>query len=128
MTIVQHTKKLTCKQADVFSDNSLSVLNIGDEAARDAYFEFVQIFLKSNPPIVEKFDKPLIIVREYESSPGLWMFEDTDTKVIFLLWSDSWKKHPWKGTRYDVIVDHSNINLLENSCDRFVKYFKEKLK
>lgn len=36
--------------------------------------------------------------QEYEGYPGAWVYGDTETGITFVVWSDGWKKHPWKGS------------------------------
>jgi len=72
--------------------------------------------------------KPNVIVRDLESAPGLWVFDDEPTGLLFLVWSDCWKKHPWKGTSFEVVDSTRKYHKADEAFRRLVSYFKEQTK
>ena len=42
-----------------------------------------------------------------------WIFDSAPSGNVFLIWSDGYKKHPWKGTFYEVIAnpDHMDVRI-----------------
>lgn len=68
-----------------------------------------------------KFGKPNIEFRNYESSPGVWIFDDTKTGIIWVIWTDLHHKHPWKGTSYEAIVpEYIDDRTLTDAIERMI--------
>lgn len=128
------TKKMTCKEAIKRARKSWPITHIvrdfknEDRIAINSIYEvLISIFPKRHFNIVEKLGTPLIIVREYESSPGLWILKDKEFNITYLIWSDSWKKNPEKGTSVEIIINPENFKDLEKSSEKFLKFILEKL-
>lgn len=68
--------------------------------------------------VVKGLGEPLVRVREFESSPGLWAFDDAQSKITFLIWSDGYKAKPWKGTSIEAIASSDQLPLLEAALSR----------
>ena len=73
---------------------------------------------------VKTLGKPNVIVKDYESSPGLWVLDDELTGIRWMIWSDAWKKHPWKGTSYEVIVPKGKIEEVAGALCRLIDHLK----
>lgn len=52
---------------------------------------------------ISSWPEPLVRLRNFESSPGLWIIDDDKSGTIFLVFSDMYKKHPSRGTSYEAI-------------------------
>lgn len=53
---------------------------------------------------VANFGKPNVRLIGYESTPGVWVFDDTETGITWMIYSDCHKKNCYKGTSYEVIL------------------------
>lgn len=53
---------------------------------------------------VANFGKPNVRMIGYESTPGVWLFDDTESGIIWMIYSDCHKKNHFKGTSYEVIL------------------------
>ncbi len=53
---------------------------------------------------VAKLGKPNVRMVGYESTPGAWVFDDTETGIIWVIFSDCYKKNHYKGTSHEVIL------------------------
>jgi hypothetical protein len=69
---------------------------------------------------VSKLGAPMARVRQLESSPGLWVFDSAPSGHVFLIWSDGYKKHPWKGTFYEVIANPDRMDALVPAFEALV--------
>ena len=69
---------------------------------------------------VSKLGAPMVRVRKFESSPGLWVFDSAPSGHVFLVWSDGYKKHPWKGTSYEVIANPDHMDALVPAFEALV--------
>lgn len=75
--------------------------------------------------IISGCGKPNLICRNYESSPGLWMFDDRESEITFYVWSDGWKKHAWKGASFEFT---GNKAKLPQAYSRLINHLNEKRK
>ncbi len=69
---------------------------------------------------VSKMGAPLVRVRKFESSPGLWVFDSAPSGHVFMIWSDGYKKRPWKGTSYEVIANSDHMDTLVPAFEALV--------
>lgn len=53
---------------------------------------------------VANFGKPNARMIGYESTPGVWVFDDTNTGIIWVIYSDCHKKNHYKGTTHEVVL------------------------
>jgi len=108
--LVQRTKKLTRKEALQMADKAAHLLNVlmGYELTKwfdgcfkkdmDKYWIFGDVLVKQIPT------KPLVHMPDFESNPGVWVYEDTETKVVWMIYSDCHKKNAYKGTSFEPIL------------------------
>ena len=57
----------------------------------------------ANTERLTKLGKPSVVMRGYDSYPGVWVIDDTTRPMTWVIWSDGMHKHPWKGTSVEVI-------------------------
>jgi len=76
------------------------------EKAKDIWYNAMQKSFWSivSKGTVAKWGKPNLNCRDLESSPGVWIFDDT-AGVTWVIYSDMHHKHPWKGTSFEVSID-----------------------
>lgn len=130
--IVQLTDKLTQRQAEDIGSKSDTLTNLSS-INKNLYEFFKEIYtspeltkLISSSKAVKELGDPLVKMRGYESTPGLWMFDDIETGTRFLIWSDGYKKNPWKGTSVEAIVNTEQIKTIDVSFKRLVKFIGSK--
>jgi hypothetical protein len=83
--------------------------------------------LGDSQKLVRGLPPPLIRLREFESTPGLWVFDDAISGITFLMWSDGWKVHPWKGTSYEVVLKAGQRSQVRDAAIRFFRYLRKAL-
>jgi len=54
--------------------------------------------------------RPQFVFRDMESEPGFWAFQDEETKVIMILWTDTHRKNAWKGSSIEFVRDENSLN------------------
>lgn len=73
--------------------------------------------------VLTKLGPPLVRVRDFESTPGIWIIKDIRSTVEFFIWSDEYKVHPWKGTSIEVYCKEADKGpTLEDAWKRFAQY------
>ncbi len=130
--IQMRTGKLTGKAAVALATEALRLVGLTE--TRDL---FGDLFLSAetgafNPlldaqKLVKALPPPLVRLRQFESTPGLWVFDDTLTGIIFLMWSDEYKVHPWKGTSYEVLLKTGQHVQVRDAAVRFFRYLRKAL-
>lgn len=83
----------------------------------DAQFEWF-----ATASSIKNWPKPLVRVRSLESSPGLWLIDDNLSGIVFLVWSDGYKVHPWKGTSYEVICTPAQKPFIQEATIRLFSF------
>lgn len=73
---------------------------------------------------VANFGKPNVRLVGYESTPGVWIFDDTETGITWMVYSDCHKKKHYKGTSYEVILPAMTTD--EDLVRSLTKLFKLK--
>ena len=76
--------------------------------------------------VVKNLGRPKVTMPQYESSPGLWQFDDS-TGIKFLLWSDGHRKHSYKGSSFEVIVSSKNEKYLCSAFKRLLAHIDPQL-
>ena len=130
--IKQRTGKITRKDAIELGKKSDTLINFCRnnnklQKIMSSTFEdpkLVHLFHSSN--IIKNLGQPLVTMPQYESSPGLWVFDDEPTGIVFLIWSDGHHKNPWKGTKYEAIVNPSQVKVLDEAFQRLIDYLSSK--
>lgn len=77
---------------------------------------------------VTNLGKPNVIMQKYESRPAVWVFEDTDTGLIWCIYSDGLRKNAYKGTRYEMTIPNLrefNDKVLVKSVTALFRYIDE---
>lgn len=121
MAIVRREDKVT--QAQLEALQGALVINRAFDGLPelDAIVEITMSGWLGASEIIAGEGKPNVIVRDYESSPGAWIFDDTDTGIAFVVWSDGWKKHPWKGSSIEYVLGDAAEESLPEAFGRLVK-------
>lgn len=124
--IVQRTGKFTRKEAISLGRNSTNVSNLiyNDEQLFKVWVPLTEKtgFRFYSSDVVRRLGKPLVTLPPFESSPGIWVLDDEETGIIFLIWSDGWKKNPRKGTSYEVICNDDNKKFIAPAFQRMVEF------
>lgn len=69
--------------------------------------------------------KPNSILRQCESSPGIWVY-DFDSSVTIYMFSDGYKKYPYKGTNFEVELGANVADEdISNALQELYNYLKE---
>lgn len=132
MPIVQRQGKITAEEADVIAGKADRIENFRqhDPRLREVLSgkrqEWPYRDIHSTM-IAKVLGKPMLIMREYESSPGLWLLDDTDTGITFLVWSDGYKKNPWKGTSYEAVFSRGHKKNISEAVERLFGYIKDRM-
>lgn len=119
--ITQHRLLELCENSDVLTN----VLDLTNDFVRSR--QYWHSVLKSSfwSPLkketVDSWGKSNIEMRHYESAPGVWIFEDQKSGVIWFVWTDLHHKHPWKGSSFELKVPPGigDAEMLD-SLERFV--------
>lgn len=132
MPIVYRNNKITVKDAQRIASKADSLINLYNFSSTlgIVYGKLLNDLMDYeifNGKAIKALGKPAAIIRAYESSPGLWLFDDTDTNITFLVWSDEYKKNPWKGTCYEAITTPENVNDVGEAFERLIDYLKEQI-
>lgn len=78
--------------------------------------DFELAMLLSSSSAIKNLGSPDVIMRGYESSPGAWMFLHQPTNSYLTVFSDGYKKHPSKGTSYELSNLPKNLSDAEVLC------------
>lgn len=128
MSIIRRHDKITQKEAEALGSEATSIVNLlrHDKKLADVYQHILDDYESRwfSSKVVIDLGEPLVKMRKYESSPGLWIFDDTETNITFLIWSDGYKKKPWKGTSYEVIASDDKLNNVGLSFERLIDNLK----
>ena len=111
-----YPNKITQKQGNELGSNTKTVSSFYHiPAIRKVMKKYIDAMASSRNERTEFFrtHKPNIIMRGYESTPGLWIFKDKASGIQFIVWSDLYKKHPWKGTSFEVTLPTNETELAE---------------
>jgi hypothetical protein len=112
---------MTVAQAKSLGENATSIPNLYQQGAviAKALASFNSGGMwNGSVEMIKNLGAPLVRVREYESSPGLWVLDDTESGITFLIWSDGYKKNPWKGTTVEVLVTRNNIQHFPSAVNK----------
>jgi len=128
--ITQRPGKVTAKFVEgMDSDTLFNVLNHTPEYKGAAHFwrnYLEQSFWKPlEEERVRSWGTPNINMRSFESSPGVWIFDDLPIGITWYVWTDLHHKHPWKGTSFEIYVPEnvSSLEMLE-AVKRFADFVK----
>jgi hypothetical protein len=76
--------------------------------------------------VISKLGSPLVTMPDYESNPGIWIFDDEPTGITFLIWSDCHRANSYKGTSYECITSEKNIAEIGEAFKRLIDYLSIK--
>ncbi len=127
--LIERTQRMTRVAARALGEDASPLMNLS------AQVPGVQAVLQKNLLRRDDFSlhgsdacrhlgPPLVRMPDYESSPGLWVFDDTRSGIVFLLWSDGYKKHPWKGTSYETLARPEQFGQLPAAIERLFEYVR----
>lgn len=145
--IVQRTGKLTVAQAKGLGERASTIINFvyrleklegpgssavaqGHPSTNGLYAVLqgqpgdIHPFWLSSSQTVKGLGEPLVRVREFESSPGLWVFDDAQSKITFLIWSDGHKAKPWRGTSIEAICTDKQLPELVAAVNRLDEHLR----
>lgn len=120
--------EITVKDAYHLGEYSEPIMNLAvqmDDKERTLFHNLFfndDTLLLPGSDAVKNIGKPNVIVRDFESSPGLWVLDDEETEITFLIWSDGYKKQPWKGTSYEAILKDGDASHLYKAFERLIDY------
>jgi hypothetical protein len=77
---------------------------------------FELAMLLNSSSAIRNLGSPDVIMRGYESSPGAWMFLHQPTSSYLTVFSDGYKKHPSKGTSFELSNLPENLSDAEVLC------------
>lgn len=122
--ITQRTGKWTTQQAVALGAESTPLINLVESHPdlMDVLHDAAVNFRMHDTRAVKGLGEPLVRVKQFESSPGLWALDDEDSGVIFLIWSDGYKKKPWKGTSVEIVAKPEQRKGLGLAYLRLVEY------
>lgn len=103
----------------VFPDQNKTIKEVSQSMVED----FKSRWFSSQ--VVKNLGDPLAKHKGLEHTAGLYVFDDTDSGITFLLWSDGYKKNPARGTSYEAIVPSGQEDQLGNAMDRLLAYLRE---
>jgi len=118
-------KKFTIKEVEELSGNADTLNNLCySKSLMKIYDSCVasrpSIFGKSH---IKALGKPNVTMRGYESNPGAWIFNDTDSQITWIMFSDGHKKNSFKGASYELILPKNiSSNELGNAIRNFFNY------
>lgn len=128
----QRDGRMTIAQAEELGAEASSLLNYWQRNEKLA--QLMQAALREPTELwrhgsraVRGLGAPLVRMRGYEATPGLWVFDDAPSGIVFLVWSDGYKKHPWKGTSYEAIASAVQEAALPEAYTRLMAYLRSKL-
>lgn len=129
MGIAHRKVKLTKEQGDALCSKSETLINlsrIDDRIATRLHAHFIDMLARAefDQNLIQSLGKPSVVLHDYEAEPGLWLIDDTDTGITFLITSYEHRKNARKGTRYDVIVPTDKQRHLVDALERFLDSFK----
>lgn len=128
--VTQRTGTWTAKQAVEFSKQSDSLINLCDSSEKlmALLYPFSPRILKLHTwDGLKGLGAPLAKVPEFESNPGLWVLDDAPSGIVFMIWSDVFKKNAWKGTAIEVVVTPAQIPQLGNAFERILEYIEDRI-
>ena len=114
---------------DVDSEPLINVLNLNAEYedARKFWTDYIQqnFWKIIDKDTVARWGSPNINMMDFESAPGVWIFDDVESDIIWYIWSDLHRKNAWKGTSFEVFVPKtvSGAEMTE-SLKRFTSFLK----
>ncbi len=128
--LVQRTGRLTRKEAEALGEGAQPLMNLGTRVP--GVYDVLQRHLLRRDDFslhgaeaCTHLGAPLVRMPAYESTPGLWVFDDTASGIVFLLWSDGYKKHPWKGTSYETRAVPEQLEQLPAAIERLFEYVRQ---
>lgn len=110
--LLQYTGKLT--QADIEKFRTSQLVNFAHNKGlaefTEEYCKLVDLCSPENDywsmygaDAIKSLPKQNLIIRNYESSPGVWYFTSTESDFGLLLFSDAIYKKHFKGTSFEVV-------------------------
>ncbi len=68
--------------------------------------------------------RPSCVIHDYDSSPGVWVVDDTETGIVWYVYSDLYRKKHFKGTSYELqIPDNVTEDQLILAISKFFKQY-----
>lgn len=116
--ISQLSGKISQRSLMVYAENSQPLSNVlnhspGYPQARQFWLDFLSSTAWSplKKEILLTWGKSNIEMRRYESAPGVWIFNDHQTGIVWFVWTDLHHKNAWKGTSFEVKVPEEVTDL-----------------
>lgn len=127
--LIQRTKKLTRKEAYKLGEKSIHFLNLLNlyglyEWFRSCFKNETDQYRAYGDFVIKQLSKPLIHMPDYESNPGLWVYEDTDTGTTWMIYSDCHKKNAYMGTSFELIFpENITVSDIKKTIANFFTHF-----
>lgn len=85
-------------------------------------FEAILVGWMGSSKITRGEGAPNVKMRGYESTPGVWLYLDEETGVRFAVFSDGWKKKPWKGSSIELVLGAASSVEVTGAIERLAKH------
>ncbi len=118
--ILKYGAKLTGKAVSAINSDSIINFTIRSEPLTELFRSDALVGWLGSSKITGGLGTPNVILRSLESSPGVWWLKDQETSWEFLVFSDGWKKKPWKGSSIEVVSDTGDEQELHLAFARLV--------
>lgn len=126
MAIILRKGKISEQEAYELAGKSDRVENFNNKS-RSVYKSLVHdwdLYAEFKKDMLKALGAPMVICRDFESEPGLWLADDEETGVTFMIFSDEHRKKAWKGTSFEAIAPDGKKGLIGEAFERFIGYFK----
>lgn len=102
--MILQRSKISNQEAYKFTENILTD-RVENWKSIDGQRKLNDLILKhSLTGLVLKSEPNAFQLKRYESSPSMWLFDDTETEHTFIVYSDCLNKNFWKGTSFEYVV------------------------
>jgi len=126
--ITRRPGKLTIKEIETLSLSATNLQNLAYSFVFRDTADLMKSYIISSPSIygaepIKRLPRPNVTMKGYESSPGCWVFDDTESKITWIMFSDCYRKSHFKGTSYELILPEDIIDeQLKVAIQKFLKY------
>lgn len=124
--ITQRTGKVTIKYIESLGGSTLLGLSFRTPCLQPLLQNAITAELGgrkwSSSDAIKRLGPPNVTMRGYESSPGCWLFDHT-SGITFLIFSDCHRKHPWRGTSYEVDFPEDTPLTDKQLCDAVIELY-----
>jgi hypothetical protein len=120
--IVRREGKVTIKAIEALDSDSIINMAMRGSPELDAIFDLINPGWIGSSKITSGEGAPNVILQEYEASPGAWLYDETETGITFVVFSDGWKKDPWKGSSIECVLNGADVSQLHVALGALVRH------